>query len=325
MISRLLADTLTVPALGIRFRESEIEISQLPIRYACRSFLRTPGIAITGILAIALGVGASTSVFSVVDRLFFRALPYAEEDRVVSVGLTAPIDPNEFVLGADYLDWRAAETPFESMGTHVPGGFDCDLTDQNPVRVSCASVEATFFPTLGVQPVLGRNFRAEEDRPNQPRVVLLSYGLWYSRFAGDTSALGRAISLDGAPATVVGVLPANFEMPGMSKSDIFQLRDACEMMIVMLSDEKGEVNQAHGLAETLVFGGPLDHRAIHRIKCPDQLSRALRKDFRIFSSGASLCFRSHVKRLVKSASVSSVLPDCRSRTRAIHRASRSNR
>ena len=191
------------------------------IRYACRSFLRTPGIAITAILAIALGVGACTAVFSVVDRLFFRALPYAEEDRVVSVGITAPLDPNEFVLGADYLDWRASETPFESMGTHVPGGFDCDLTDQNPVRVSCASVEASFFPTLGVRPILGRNFRAEEDRPNQPRVVLLSYGLWYTRFAGDTSVPGRAISLDGAPATVVGILPPNFEMPGMGKSDIF--------------------------------------------------------------------------------------------------------
>jgi len=191
------------------------------IRYACRSFLRTPGFAITAILAITLGVGASTAVFTVVDRLLFRALPYAEEERVVSVGLTAPIDPNEFVLGADYLDWRAAETPFESIGTHVPGGLDCDLTDQNPVRVSCASVEASLFPTLGVQPILGRNFRAEEDRPNQPKVVLLSHGLWYSRFAGDTSVLGRAISLDGAPATVVGVLPANFEMPGMGKSDIF--------------------------------------------------------------------------------------------------------
>ena len=191
------------------------------IRYACRSFLRTPGFAITAILAITLGVGASTAVFTVVDRLLFRVLPYAEEERVVSVGITAPIDPNEFVLGADYLDWRAAETPFESIGTHVPGGFDCDLTDQNPVRVSCASVEASLFPTLGVQPILGRNFRAEEDRPNQPKVVLLSHGLWYSRFGGDTSVLGRAISLDGAPATVVGVLPANFEMPGMGKSDIF--------------------------------------------------------------------------------------------------------
>ena len=79
---------------------------------------------------------------------------YAEEERLVSVGITAPIDPNEFVVGADYLDWRAGETPFESMGTHVPGVFDCDLTDQNPVRVSCASVEASLFPTLGIQPIL---------------------------------------------------------------------------------------------------------------------------------------------------------------------------
>jgi putative ABC transport system permease protein len=190
------------------------------VRYTCRSFLRTPGIALSAITAIALGVGACTAVFSVVDRLFFRTLPYAAEDRLVSVGITAPIDPNEFVLGADYVDWRAAETPFESMGTHIPGSFDCDLTDQNPVRLSCAAVEASLFGTLGVQPILGRNFRAEEDRPNQPRVVLLSYAVWTGRFAGDPSIPGKSISLDGAPATVVGILPANFEMPGMGKSDI---------------------------------------------------------------------------------------------------------
>src|SRR4029434_1582986 len=106
------------------------------IRYACRSFFRTPGIAITAILAIALGVGACTAVFSVVDRLFFRALPYADEDRVVSVGITAPLDPNEFVLGADYLDWRAAQTPFESMGTHVPGGVHWGVTAPDALLVS---------------------------------------------------------------------------------------------------------------------------------------------------------------------------------------------
>jgi predicted permease len=124
------------------------------------------------------------------------------------------------MLGASYVDWRHATGPFESMTSMVPGVADCDITEQNPVRLACAHVEQSFLPTLGVYPILGRNFSAEEDQPNAPRVGLLSYGLWKSRYGGDPSVLRKSISLDGHPVAIVGVLPANFEMPTLLAVDV---------------------------------------------------------------------------------------------------------
>jgi len=193
-------------------------------RYAFRSFRRTPGFTLTSICALALGIGSTTAVFSVVDRILFRSLPYPHEDRLVSAGVTAPLDTNEFLLAADLRDWQAADTPFESLGSFViggsPGGAGCDLTENSPVRMSCAFVDWTFLPTLGVEPLLGRNFTREEDRPNALRVAILSYSLWQSRFGADPNIVGRAISVDTKPVTVVGVLPAMFEMPTLGQDDI---------------------------------------------------------------------------------------------------------
>jgi predicted permease len=158
-------------------------------------------------------------MFSVVDRLLFRSLPYADAGRLVSVGLMAPIEPQEFMLGADYVEWRERQTPFESMTT-LAGIGDCDLTDQNPVRLACARVDSTFLSTFGVAPILGRSFTREEGRPNTSPVALLSYGLWQGRFGAERSVIGRAISLDGRPTTVVGVLPRDFELPNLSRPEL---------------------------------------------------------------------------------------------------------
>jgi predicted permease len=170
-------------------------------------------------MAMALGIGAGTAVFSVVDRILFRALPYSGDGRLISLGMTAPIAPHEFLLGYDYLDWRAASTPFESMG-EWSGVGDCDLTDANPVRLHCGIVDSHFLPTLGIQPIYGRNFTPEEDQPNVPRVALISYGLWRSRFAGNPAMVGKPISLDGRPLTVTGVLPPQFELPSLAPIDL---------------------------------------------------------------------------------------------------------
>ena len=190
------------------------------LRFALRALAKRPGFALVAILTLALGIGSTTAVFSVVDRILFRSLPYPHDDRLVSFGDTAPFEANEFVLGPDYVDWKKAETPFESVTSFVPGGADCDLTEQNPVRLKCALVESTFLPTFGIQPFLGRNFTSEEDRPNGARVALVTYGLWRSRFAGDRNLPGRAISLDGRPTVVVVVLPPQFEMPNLGHEDI---------------------------------------------------------------------------------------------------------
>jgi predicted permease len=190
------------------------------LRFAFRALGKRPGFALVAILTLALGIGATTAVFSVVDRILFRSLPYPLDERLVSFGDTAPFEANEFVLGPDYVDWKKAQTPFESVTSFVPGGADCDLTERNPVRLKCALVESTFLPTFGVQPFLGRNFTSDEDRPNAPRVALVSYGLWRSRFASDPNLPGRTISVDGKPTVVVGVLPPQFEMPNLGHDDI---------------------------------------------------------------------------------------------------------
>jgi predicted permease len=189
------------------------------LRYAARGFRRNPTFTLTAIVTLALGIGATTAVFSVVDRLLFRSLPYADAGQLVSVGLVAPIEPQEFMLGGDYLEWRAHQTPFASITTWSGIG-DCDLTDPNPLRLACARVESTFLSTLGVAPLMGRSFTREEDRPDAAPVALLSYELWQSRFAGKRGVLGRAISLDGRPATVIGVLPRGFELPNLSRADL---------------------------------------------------------------------------------------------------------
>src|SRR2546429_961820 len=190
------------------------------LRFALRPWGNRPGFALVAILTLALGIGSTTAVFSVVDRILFRSLPYPHDERLVSFGDKAPFEANEFVLGPDYVDWKKAQTPFESVTSFVPGGADCDLTERNPVRLKCALVESTFLPTFGIQPFLGRNFTSDEDRPNAPRVALVTYGLWRSRFASDRNLPGHSISLDGRATVVVGVLPPQFEMPNLGHEDI---------------------------------------------------------------------------------------------------------
>jgi predicted permease len=133
--------------------------------------------------------------------------------------MLAPIAPGEFMLGYDYLDWRAAQTPFESMGAWSGVG-DCDLTDTAPTRHRCARVDAGLLPSLGVQPVLGRNFSADDDRPNAAKVVLISNGLWRGRFGGEPGVIGRQVPVDGQPSTIVGVLPPEFEMPTLEPVEL---------------------------------------------------------------------------------------------------------
>jgi len=201
---------------GIPFLEKFLQ----DLRFALRGMRRAPGHAAIAILTLALGIGATTAVFSVVDRILFRNLPYPHDERLVSFGFIAPIEQNEFMLGTDYLEWRAQQAPFEAVTSMRPGVTDCDITEQNPARLNCAAVEYTFLPTLGVQPVLGRNFSQEEDRLKAPSVALLSYEVWRGRFGRSTEIVGKTIQLDGHPVRIIGVLPANFEMPTLVHADL---------------------------------------------------------------------------------------------------------
>jgi putative ABC transport system permease protein len=190
------------------------------LRYAARGFARYPLFTLTAVLAAALGIGSATAVFSVVDRILFRSLPYAQDDRLVSVGMMAPLDSNEFLLPDAYFDWRKHQTAFQSITSFTAGVADCDLTQTNPLRLGCAQVESNFLSTLGISPVFGRSFTAQEDVPNGPRVALLGYGVWQSRFGGDPNMPGKSVLIDGQPATIIGVLPSNFEMPTLAHADL---------------------------------------------------------------------------------------------------------
>ena len=188
-------------------------------RYALRGFRRNPVFAVTAIVTLALGIGSTTAVFSVVDRILFRSLPYAHPEELVSVGLTAPIIPQEFMLGGSYYEWRDHQKPFTALTSEM-GVNPCDLTEHNPAHLNCASVEANFLPTLGVSPIVGRNFLPEEDRPNGPKVALISYGLWTSHYSRDPGIVNRLIDIDGKQVRVIGVLPRDFEMPALEPADI---------------------------------------------------------------------------------------------------------
>ncbi len=190
------------------------------LRFAVRSFRRSPGFTLTALLAISLGVGASTAVFSVVDRVLFRPLPYENAGRLVSLGMVAKVvGENEFLFAADYKDLLESRTPFQAM-TSWSGVSDCDLTDREPVRQQCVEVESNFLTVFGVKPLLGEGFRKEDGQPNAPSKAILSYGLWKSRFGGDRGIVGQTMQLDGKPERIAGVLPPSFELPTLQHADL---------------------------------------------------------------------------------------------------------
>ncbi len=183
------------------------------IRYGARSFARNPTFTAAVILTLALGIGASTTVFSVVNGVLLRPLPYPHPDRLVMVGITIPGfgDMNAMPPGV-FEEWRLNDTALNPMVAF--SWWTLDLTgDGQPDRVGAAGVSAGFFPLLGVTPILGRGFLPEEDEPNTARVAVLSHRLWRTRWGGAADILGQTVSLSGEPFTVIGVLPPDFHYP----------------------------------------------------------------------------------------------------------------
>jgi putative ABC transport system permease protein len=190
------------------------------IRYALRGFGRNPVFTATVLVTLMLGIGATTAVFSIVDRILFRSLPYAHADRLVSLGIVHSVETEEFLMGNFYYDWRDHQKPFEAMTSEQTGTHECDLTVAQPARLSCESVEGNFLSVLGVSPIRGRNFLPEEAHPGGPEVALISYGLWLSHYSRDPAILNKTMEIDGRPVRVVGVLPRDFEMPRLQAVDV---------------------------------------------------------------------------------------------------------
>jgi predicted permease len=191
------------------------------VRYALRGFRRNLVFTIAVIATLAVGIGATTAVFSVVDRILFRPLPYAHDDRLVSVGLVQPMQRQEFTLGGFFFEWRDQQKPFESL-TFETGYGDCNLTGANPVHLHCVSVAQNLLPTLGATPEAGRNFTPDEDIPNGPRVAMITDGLWLRRYNRDAGVVDSTVDIDGHATRIVGVLPRDFEMPRLQDADMLR-------------------------------------------------------------------------------------------------------
>ncbi|UCG87475.1 MAG: ABC transporter permease [Gemmatimonadota bacterium] len=179
--------------------------------WSARSIARSPLFTVAVVATLAIGIGATVSMFSVLDAAMIRALPYPDSDRLVYGRTTFGERVNAWVSYPDYADFRDGSDAFESLAAILGGVGQFTVTgDQGPERVSGRFVGVDFFPTLGVAPILGRNFTADEAEPGTPDVVMLSYGYWQRRFGGDTDVLGQVHTVAGSPHTVVGVMPPRF-------------------------------------------------------------------------------------------------------------------
>jgi putative ABC transport system permease protein len=193
------------------------------LRYGFRTLLRNPGFCAVAILALALGIGPNTAIFTMVNAVLLKPLPVPEPNRVVMIWgtlLKSGFDQMP-VSAADYLEWQKQARSFDAMsaafaipefGLNVSGAGD-------PERVSAALASKEFLPALGIKPIAGRNFLPEEDRPGGPPAVMVSHALWQRRFHSDPAAIGRILTIDGIPRTVVGVVP--HELGEMVAADLW--------------------------------------------------------------------------------------------------------
>ena len=210
-------------------------------RYALRMLRRNPGFALTAVLVLALGLGASTAMFSALDRILFRPLRYADADRLVNIGMTFPAFetagkfPSALYSRGYHARWKPAPEPFTAVTTIAGTGKICDVTESRPERLFCAEVESNFLETLGVRPALGRDFTPEDDTRGAPPVVIISHDVWTRRFGADPGAIGRTINLNGKSIPVIGVLPPGFAMPTgqaeiLQPQQIYPLDPKAQMM-----------------------------------------------------------------------------------------------
>jgi putative ABC transport system permease protein len=182
------------------------------MRYAARQLVKTPAFTIVAILTLGLGIGATSAIFSVVNAVLLRPLPYPEPERLVRVHEIVPQYGLFAVAPATFLDWRQQNSVFEHIAAYSSGSITL-AGSEGPERVPSAAVSWDLFELLKVSPVLGRTFTAEEGKPVKQTVAIISYGAWQRRFGGDQSILSKTVTLNGTPTTIIGVMPSGFIYP----------------------------------------------------------------------------------------------------------------
>jgi putative ABC transport system permease protein len=191
------------------------------VRYALRVLWKSPGFTLAAVVSLALGIGANTAIFTVIDATLLRALPYRESDQLVHLWETKPQESfaKREASYPDYLDWQKCEA-FSGVAGYSSNSYTLTQGDA-PERIAGARVTSNFFGVLGVEPLVGRTFAEGEDSPGTSRVAVLGYGLWQRRFGGDRSVVGKQIALGGESYTIVGVLPAQFSFVKVGTAEVW--------------------------------------------------------------------------------------------------------
>jgi predicted permease len=216
------------------WRWPSLEDFLMDIRFAMRMLRKNPGFTVVAVLTLALGIGANAALFSVIDAVLLRPLPFHDPERLVAVH---SVDLKDANMGGEssypaFLDWRSRTHSFEAMSVWSTMGFTYTGGDQ-PESVPGAMVSANLFSTLGVSPAIGRCFTQDEDNPASDQLpVILSYEFWQSHFGGDPDVLGRALTLDNQKFNVLGVMPPRFQFPVQ--------RERVEMWITIARDLQGK-------------------------------------------------------------------------------------
>ncbi len=190
------------------------------LRFAMRQLRRNSGFTCTAILMLALGLCASVSIFAFVDAALFKPLPYRNPARLVGVYETVPLCPQCNISYLDYLDWKKLNQVFTSLDVYNSRGYML-RTDAGAELAPGARVTAGFFRTLGVNPLLGRDFADGEDLPGAPRTVMLSYAAWQKRYGGKREVLGQTVVLSGDPTIIIGVLPSEFHFAPVGQPEFW--------------------------------------------------------------------------------------------------------
>src|SRR5258708_12512783 len=184
------------------------------IRFAFRQLVNNPAFSAIAILTLALGIGANTAIFSIVNAVLLRPLPYPDADRIMVLNESSGPGQDYSVALPDFFDWRNDNTVFEHLAaTHKESRNLSGIPGREPERISCASVTRNFFNIVGLPPEIGRTFSEDEDKVGAPPVVLISDRLWRRVFNADPSVLGRSITLHDQNFTVLGVIPPQITSP----------------------------------------------------------------------------------------------------------------
>jgi predicted permease len=268
--SRALVAELTRESWGARWITGVWQ----DLTYAARSARRSPGFSAAAVLSLALGIGATTVVFSVADTVYLRPLPYRAPQELMFVAMR--IFGAEFVLSPDYVAWRRDHAAFQELAAmQRSGGQSAILGRTNPAEVRNLRVSWNFLPTLGVQPALGRNFEVADEPPNAPRTAILTDAVWRNHFRSQRDIVGSEVVMDDMTYRVIGVLPPSFLMPMEMRADVLTTLPITPVLShhdrglatwTVIGRLKPGVTQAQGLAnlETLFAASQADAPQIFR-------------------------------------------------------------